>query len=146
MAGRNIKKAHPVLQAAWPELKRRFEAHCPEFELRVGEVDRSPEEQYAYFKAGLTTIDGYTKKGKHNYVPSKAVDAVIVHRASGLWIDTLRARKQISEGYFYAVYSVFGLIAQALGLRWGNDWDDDGVPVGPDPDEKFVDVYHVEVR
>lgn len=38
--------------------------------------------------------------------------------------------------------------AEQLGveLRWGNDWDGDGVEVGPDPDESFVDCPHYEIK
>jgi hypothetical protein len=38
--------------------------------------------------------------------------------------------------------------ARRLGVRvvWGNDWDDDGVLVGPDPDESFVDAPHFELN
>lgn len=30
-------------------------------------------------------------------------------------------------------------------LTWGNDWDGDGIEVGPDPDESFADVAHVQL-
>lgn len=33
-----------------------------------------------------------------------------------------------------------------IGLRWGNDWDGDGVEVGPDPDESFQDWPHYELK
>lgn len=34
--------------------------------------------------------------------------------------------------------------ATKLGLVSGNDWDRDGIPVGPDPDESVVDRPHVQ--
>lgn len=38
--------------------------------------------------------------------------------------------------------------AKRLGISviWGNDWDDDGVECGPDPDESFVDACHFELN
>lgn len=35
---------------------------------------------------------------------------------------------------------------EGLKLRWGNDWDMDGVEVGPDPDESFQDWPHFEIK
>lgn len=34
--------------------------------------------------------------------------------------------------------------ATALGLRSGDDWDGDGVPVDKDPDERFSDKPHIQ--
>jgi peptidoglycan LD-endopeptidase CwlK len=31
-------------------------------------------------------------------------------------------------------------------LRWGNDWNGNGVEVGPDPDESFEDWPHYELK
>ena len=40
----------------------------------ISEGHRSIELQNKYFKEGKSQIDGITKKGKHNYDPSLAVD------------------------------------------------------------------------
>lgn len=33
---------------------------------------------------------------------------------------------------------------QGVKIRWGNDWDGDGLPVSVDPDEQFPDPGHFE--
>lgn len=49
---------------------------------------------------------------------------------------------------YRAVRTAMMAAAEQLGveLRWGNDWDGDGVEVGPDPDESFQDWPHYEIK
>lgn len=35
---------------------------------------------------------------------------------------------------------------RGVGLRWGNDWNGNGIEVGPDPGESFEDWPHYELK
>ena len=48
-------------------------------------------------------------------------------------------------GIEHAFWLALGKAARNERLIWGNDWDDDGIPVGPDPDESFADVAHIQL-
>lgn len=55
---------------------------------------------------------------------------------------------KIPKDAYRAVHTAMMTAAEQLGvgLRWGNDWDGDGVEVGPDPDESFEDWPHYELK
>jgi hypothetical protein len=57
---------------------------------------------------------------------------------------TLEAAKQWSrlEDLYTWLHQVWLEVCPSV--RWGNDWDGDGVRVGPDPDESLVDMPHWE--
>lgn len=48
-------------------------------------------------------------------------------------------------GIEHPFWDALGKAARNEGLIWGNDWDDDGIPVGLDPDESFADVAHIQL-
>jgi hypothetical protein len=145
MATRNLSDADAALVLAYTRLKTRFEATFPEFELRPFTVYRSPEEQLVEFKAKKSQLDGFRKKSKHNEKPSKAIDVGIFRRSDGAWIDTLVKAGDFPRALHMALYWCLGLLAQREGLRWGGDWNGNGLPVVPDPEESLNDVYHVEI-
>jgi len=112
---------------------------------------RPVEQQFGYYKRGrsvkpngtwyvtdrtkvITNIDGYIKKGKHNYDPSLAVDVVPYYNGKMDWKDRERFRN--------IVYFIKG-IAYAMGyeLRIGCDWDSDF----ENRDHKLRDVPHLEL-
>ncbi len=64
--------------------------------------------------------------------------------ANDAWNLELGAAKQWRklEEIYAAIDAVWSEVAPER--RWGNDWDQDGVPVGPDPDESLVDMPHWE--
>ena len=82
----------------------------------------------------ITNIDGYKKKGKHNYDPSLAVDIVPYYNGKMDW-DDLERFKNI-------VYFIKG-VAFTLGyeLRLGCDWDSDF----ENRDHSFRDLPHLEL-
>lgn len=55
---------------------------------------------------------------------------------------------KIPKEAYRAVHTAMMVAAEqfGVGLRWGNDWDGDGVEVGPDPDESFEDWPHYELK
>lgn len=93
----------------------------------------------------VTKIDGVTKLGKHNEIPSKAIDFMI-------WSNNQEIRKRIAwdEGHLAYFWGVLDSCAKELYeageithlLRWGGDWDRDGVLY---IDQDFDDAPHVEL-
>jgi len=103
---------------------------------------RTPERQQALFKRGLTKIDGIHKKGKHNYKPSLALDFCA-------YIPGMRARAydKTHLAYIAGIFSAAAAYLLNKGeishrLRWGANWDQDGVLVF---DQNFLDMPHVEL-
>ena len=96
---------------------------------------RSEAEQYELFKKGrefkngrwvvvderkvVTDKDGINKRSKHNYYPSRAVDAAIYHpeKPHIHWND-IEEFKKLNE-YIQGVASQLG-----IRLRWGGEWGD----------------------
>lgn len=124
--------------------------------LKVSPVDfgvahgqRPIDEQNKLYQQGRTTPgkivtykDGYTNKSKHNYQPSMAVDLYCWPRhimwdsahlsvLAGVILSTAKRLK--AEGKIM------------LDLRWGNDWDGDGILVKSDATERFIDEPHFEL-
>ena len=92
---------------------------------------RSCEEQQELFSRGLTKLDGVTYMSKHNFEPSLAVDLAPWPID---WSDHSR---------FYVLAGAILSIANRLdiSLRWGGDWDGDGVS----KDHTFLDLPHFEL-
>lgn len=78
-------------------------------------------------------------KGKHNSMPSKAVDVWPYIRDVGLdWGDIIAGARLM--GYIQRIAD-----ARGVKLRFGVDWDGDFRTAGMDPNEKFRDIPHVEL-
>lgn len=106
-------------------------------DFSVREGHRTIERQKALFAEGLTQIDGTTKKGKHNYYPSLAIDIVPfpdVVNGVNIWEDAQRF--SVLAGLMYAAAAELG-----HKIRWGGDWDSDG----NNADSKFNDYPHFEL-
>ena len=90
-----------------------------EFDFTVIEGHRSLEKQMEYFKKGTSRIDGVTKKGKHNYLPSLAVDCIPYKK----WHNPFDGSKE-SDKMFNAMAEVFKRKAKELNIKivWGGDW------------------------
>lgn len=105
---------------------------------------RSIEEQQGLYAQGRTTpgkivtkIDGIKNKSKHNYNPSKAVDIIVYIDGKITW----------EEDKYRIVARHILDVAKNLGIkiRWGNDWNMNGIEVKDDPKESFVDIPHFEI-
>jgi hypothetical protein len=150
MPSRDLKDALPELVAAYERVKKVFEATCVGYQLLPICTYRSPAEQKIAFDAGTSDKDGTRNLSKHNHHPSRAMDVRIVRKnPKGMpasHIDDLLKAKKFDPVLHVSLYWNFGLLAQRNGLRWGGDWNDNGLPVIPDPNEKLNDVYHIELR
>jgi hypothetical protein len=138
---RNIKDAHPALQAAWPMILSKFEKVQRGYTLHITCTHRTPEMQMELFKKGrhnygtianpdwqihdrnavVTNCDGDKKHSKHSCYPAEAIDVVVVDTVSkkAIWLRDL--------------YEPLGKIAKDLGLEWGGGW------------ATIDDPYHIQI-
>lgn len=75
-------------------------------------------------------------------IVTNARDASRTYHRYGLAVDIISQSREWDAPS--AFWSDLRKIATAAGLRSGDDWDRDGVPVGPDPDESYSDRPHVQ--
>lgn len=106
----------------------------------ISEGKRSLARQQELYRKGLSRIDGVRKTGKHNLVPSMAVDIYAWVQGRGNWDDAhlgylagvvIRAADDLLEG---------GKITHKI--RWGGDWDGDGIIA---LDHSLKDLPHFEL-
>lgn len=132
------KKSKNNLATADIQLQNLFNEVIKNFDCTVIYGHRSPEEQNDLYQIGrtkpgakVTNIDGYTKKSKHNYYPSKAVDV---------------APYPINFTDYKRIYMFIGYVmatAKQMGIeiRSGGDWDRDTEVT----DQTFNDLLHFEL-
>lgn len=106
------KRSKDNLSTADEKLQLLFNEVIKEFDCTVIEGHRSLERQKELFYKGASQIDGISKKGKHNYFPSRAVDVVPYPLD---WNDIES---------FKLLASVVKRKALDLGInvQWGGDW------------------------
>lgn len=106
-------------------------------DFSIIEAHRSVKRQKELYDQGKSMIDGETKKGKHNYEPSLAIDIIpypAVINDVNVWSD--KQRFCVLAGIMFAAASL-----ENIKLRWGGDWDGDG----NNADSSFHDLPHFEV-
>ena len=88
-------------------------------DFTVIEGHRSLERQMELYKQGASQIDGVTKKGKHNYLPSLAIDIIPYKKGH----NPFDGSKE-SEEMFNSLAKEFKKVATELGYKitWGGDW------------------------
>lgn len=133
---RYSKKSREALSSCHSELYLGFSWILKNVDHTILEGHRSVERQLKLFEQGLSQIDGVQKKGKHNYVPSFAVDVAPYPQNYPLWKEDPR------QLYFFAGY-VKSVFDNLLGtkIRWGGDWNSDGNFT----DQNFNDLFHFEL-
>lgn len=116
--------------------------------IQITEVDftvidglRTKEQQALYVAQGRSD----TTNSRH--LTGHAVDVVPWESGGIPWPDPKRCTAEEYKrriALFWSVADAMFAAADELGvlIQWGNDWDLDGVPVGPDPDESLVDMPH----
>ena len=107
---KNLETCDPALQAV---VNRVMEWQVMDFSVTEGH--RSIERQQKLFKQGRSKLDGINKKGKHNYMPSRAVD-LAPYPIDYQDLD----RFKILAGLMFAAAAEEGVV-----IRWGGDWDMD---------------------
>lgn len=120
------QKSKDRLATAHPDLRRVFNEVIKDFDIVILCGERDEDEQFELYKKGrefkdgkwvkvgatVTNIDGKTKKSKHNYKPSLAVDSAPYPID---WNDIDRFKK---------MGEVIKQKAKELGIdiSWGGDW------------------------
>ncbi|WP_461522182.1 M15 family metallopeptidase domain-containing protein [Porticoccus sp.] len=99
---------------------------------------RSIEEQKRLYSMRMTQIDGITRKSKHMYTPSLAMDLMpYPAEVNGINVWDDHQRFHVLAGLIYAAAHLEG-----VKIRWGGDWDGDG----NNADSSFLDLPHFEVN
>jgi peptidoglycan L-alanyl-D-glutamate endopeptidase CwlK len=113
----------------------------------IAEGHRPVEKQQELYAKGrtkpgkiVTHIDGVEKKGKHNYIPSLAVDVYA-------WVDGEVSWKERDLNYLAGLFTgvAYELRKDKLiehNIRWGGNWDMDGIILD---DQEFDDLPHLEL-
>jgi peptidoglycan L-alanyl-D-glutamate endopeptidase CwlK len=96
---------------------------CNELIKRVNftviEGHRSLERQKELFDKGFSKIDGISKKGKHNYSPSLAIDIIPYKKGHNPFNGTKESEKMFND-----LAVEFKKVAKELNIKivWGGDW------------------------
>lgn len=152
MSSRSLADCTPLLQEKFRAVQKMFEGNLPLWGLRIECTLRSDPEQLEAFLSGHSQIDprdpSQHKRAKHLAYgavgKSRAIDVEIYSRSSGRSADKLLAIKELPQGSYDLLYLTLMLIAERFELRSGNDWNRDGIAVGPDKAEGFFDGGHME--
>lgn len=118
----NLKNVDERLVRICNELIKRID-------FTVIEGFRTPERQKELYDKGFSKIDGITKKGKHNYSPSLAIDIIPYKKGH----NPFDGSKE-SDIMFNNLAKEFKQVAKELGINitWGGDW-------------KFIDKPHFQI-
>lgn len=128
-SARLLSQAHPDLQRV---VKKLMDYQL--FDFSVICSHRSEAEQLKKYQEGKSQV----KKGKHNFMPSLAVDVLpYPSKINGVnvWQDKQR----------FCVLAGAMMVAakeEGVAIRWGGDWDGDG----NNADSKFWDAPHFELQ
>lgn len=106
------------------------------YKIHVGYLGgrRNAEQQNGLYLKKKSTKDGYNKRSKHQF--GDALDFVIYSAGKAVW----RADDYEEVWFtFLEVAAEFG-----VDIRWGGDWNMNGIRVDKDPKERLLDCGHVE--
>ena len=83
---------------------------------------------------------------KHNTLPSKAVDVMeyFPEKPHIHWVDK-DANEDFAKFVLVEAANLLDACEITHELRWGADWDMDGIRVDKDPNESFFDGPHYEL-
>ena len=100
----------------------------------IAEGHRTIERQQELFKQDKSEKDGIHNLSKHNYNPSLAVDVYS-------WVE---GKSNYATHNLCYLAGVIESVAIELGheIRWGGNWDMDGVLIN---DQKLQDLVHFEI-
>jgi peptidoglycan L-alanyl-D-glutamate endopeptidase CwlK len=88
-------------------------------DFTVIEGFRTLERQKELFDKGFSKIDGISKKGKHNYSPSLAIDIIPYKKGHNPFDGTKESEKMFDD-----LAVEFKKVAKELNINivWGGDW------------------------
>lgn len=114
------------------------------YDFSIIEGHRSTETQKKYYREGKSTLDGVTRKSKHQSYPSRAVDLMPYKKGTNAF-----SGNELDNRRFYMMMGMLKVIAIRLkeegkithSVRFGLDWDSDETF----RDQTFHDLPHVEL-
>lgn len=137
-----LKTVHPDLR----KIHQYAISRCP-VDYGIHEGQRSFEKQLEYFLGGKSRIDPripeLKEKGKHLRTPAEATDMHVAEKYGNHSLTWNEVHLSFIAGYLIAVSHLLyerGEIEHVL--RWGGDWDSDGVIA---LDQSLKDMPHVEL-
>lgn len=120
------------LATCHPDLQRLFNEVVKEVDCAIIEGHREEERQNRFFLEGRSKVKW--PDGKHNKVPSEAVDAGPYIFGKGLSWDR-------NQCCYFAGMVKGKALELGIKIRWGGDWDNDNDV----NDQKFNDLVHFEL-
>ena len=141
------KNSKEKLRSCHPDLQKILSLAISRSKIDFGisEGHRSLKRQKELFDQGKSKIDGILKIGKHNHKPSLAADIYIYHPD-----PEIRKKLVYDKSHLSYIAGIIDSCALELlerseishGIRWGANWDNDGVI---DYDQAFDDFPHFEL-
>lgn len=129
---RKLMTCHGKLQALFVEVVK-------DWDCTILTGYRGKQEQEELYRQGKTQLT--FPHSKHNKTPAMAVDVAPYHD------DEPHIRWDNANEFAHFAGYVKGIAKnRGMDIRWGGDWDMDGLPVPEDPDEDFDDVVHFELH
>ena len=122
-----------------PRLQQVFNEVIKDFDVTILEGHRGEEAQERAYAKGLSQV--HWPKGKHNSIPSKAVDVAPYPVDWGDPTDRNKAEAARQRFCYLAGWVMATAKRLGIPLRWGGDWDSDR----DTRDEKFRDLGHFEI-
>lgn len=120
------------LQTCDERIQRVLRSLLPEFDHSILEGHRGESEQNEAFRTGASKVEW--PNGKHNKMPSKAVDVAPAN-------CDLTDKRNIPRICYFAGRVMGRAVELGVRLRWGGDWDGDNEL----RDQTFNDLVHFEV-
>jgi len=132
-----MRKWGTASQIVYDQLDRRLQIVVTRVRDEIGDISltcgfRDEVEQNSMHDAGVSELRW--PDGKHNRLPSLAVD----------FQPYPRPTKQIhlwSALSFYASAAILIGQQEGITIRWGGDWNRNGII----QDQKFFDLFHIEI-
>ena len=106
--------------------------HTDIMDFSIVEGHRGKEQQNKYCREGKSRVQW--PNGKHNKMPSHAVDAAPYINGKISWN---KLHCCVLAGIILACAARLG-----IPIRWGGNWDRDGEPI---TDQEFQDLVHYEI-
>lgn len=126
-------KSNEKLDTCHPLLQELFREVVKDDDCTVVEGHRSRKRQNRLFREGKSKLQW--PRGKHNVMPSEAVDAAP-------WIPGKQIPWDDPRQFYYFAGKVKAKARQlGIRVRWGGDWDGDGDV----SDQQFNDLVHWEL-
>ena len=140
------KNSDRHLKTATGSLQRLFDRVVTFYDNTIIQGWRPLSEQHALFNSGRSKV----KRGKHNEVPSQAVDSapyingrIPWPQTPTDWTDAKQRNayiKDLNQFYHYGGFVLGVAAAEGIKIRWGGDWDRDNDLA----DQSFNDMVHFE--